>query len=207
MLDNPQAILARKSPLARYWDDKDYAYMTAGLVSVRELPFQGVIKLQCRECTPAFLAAAKAILGTELPQSPNTRTGDSPACLWVAPNEWVIVTPPEQDRGLAHQLSQHLTDTLPEATTAVTVMTDSRTALTIEGPAAAALMAEGCSLDLHPDQFPEGQCASTLLEQVPMMLYPEANGAYVLFVDRSYAAFVWDWLAQAIQAFNDPAAI
>lgn len=203
MLDTTQSPLARKSPLARYWGAAPHAIMTTGSVSVRELPFQGVIKLQCRDCSPQFLAASKTILGVDLPQTPNTRVGDSPACMWVAPNEWVIVTEANHDQELADKLSQHLAQTLGGANTATTVITDSRVALKIEGPDAANLIAKGCSLDLHPEKFSEGQCAVTLLEQVPMMLYPEGNPlSYILFLDRSYAAFVWDWLASALKEFN-----
>lgn len=203
MADYQTTRLARKSPLARFRNGADHAVMATDQVSVRELPFQGVIKLQCRNCSPQFLAAVKAVLDIDLPQQPNTRAGGSPACLWVAPNEWLVVTPPNKDSVLADRLSQHLTQALPEENIAVTLISDSRTVLEIEGSAAAELIAKGCALDLHPEQFNVGQCAVSLLEQIPITLYAEsAIPNYRMLVDCSYAAFTWEWLMHAQKEFK-----
>jgi len=203
MPDNTLSSLSRKSPLARFWGGTDHAVISADSVSVTELPFQGVIKLQCRNCSPQFLAAVKSVLSVELPQVPNTRVGESPVCLWVAPNEWLLITPAGDDAALAEQLSQHLAQSLPEDNVAVTLISDSRTVLEITGAAAVELIAKGCGLDLHPEQFNEGQCAVSLLEQIPMTLYVEkAELEYRMLVDRSYAAFAWEWLAHALKEFK-----
>ena len=206
MPDTVSTGLRRTSPLARYWQGADAARMSAGAVSVEELPFQGVIRLQRREATPAFMNLVADILGAEAPVDPNTCAGESPACLWAAPNEWLLVTSPDKDQALAIALQQRLDEALPGETVAVTLLSDAHAVLKISGAAARDLLAKGCSLDLGPGQFSYGKCAATLLEQVPVTLYPMANeSAYCLMVDRSYAAFIWDWLAHAMREFGEAA--
>lgn len=197
--------LPRKSPLARFQGDSGAAMLSVGTVQVVELPFQGVLRVQCRDANPAFQAVARDVLGVKLPLSANTRRRGAVDCLWIGPNDWLLVTRPVEDNRLLQQLQTRLAK-LQELTTAVTLLTDARTVLQVSGAAARDLLNKGCALDLHPDAFAPGQCAMTLLEQVPVALYPgDEHECYYLLVDRSYAAFVWRWLQCAIKEFGEAA--
>ena len=198
---NSNTGLARRSPLARFWGDNDYASVSVGSVSVQELPFQGVIRLQCRACSPKFMEIARDILGYELPQQANTFAGDSVVSVWASPNEWILVTPAGEDEALAEQLLSRFEAEL-DVSFAVTVITDGRSVLQISGASASTLISKGCTLDLRHEKFADGQCASSLLEQVPMTLYRTAKDNFIVLVDRSYAAFTWEWLAHALREFK-----
>ena len=203
MTSAQQTTLIRRSPLARYWLGDECACLEAGTVKVEELPFQGVVRIQARRQSERFLELCREQVGINLPTDPNTCTGTSPHCLWVAVNEWLLVTPADEEEQVAHNLTVKLTEQLPGELFAVTVISDARSVFQISGSAARDLLAKGCSLDLHPEKFTAGRCAGTLLEQVTITLYRiDSSDSYQLMVDRSFAAFVWDWLTQAIKEFS-----
>ena len=74
----------------------------AGLsVSIREIPDRGMIDLRGLTSDAAFMAAAKGVLGVDLPVKPRTSAawGDVKA-LWLSTDQWLILS----TRSKAHEL-------------------------------------------------------------------------------------------------------
>ena len=70
-----------------------------------------------------------------------------------------------------------------------------RTIIEIGGTRARAVLAKGCSLDLHPRAFAAGQCAQTLLAQAQIILQQTAEApTYRLYVRCSFARYLATWL-------------
>ncbi len=70
-----------------------------------------------------------------------------------------------------------------------------RTVLRVTGSAAPELLARCVAVDLDPVVFPPGAFAQTPLHQVGVLLHRVDRDAFDLYVPRSYALSVWDWLS------------
>jgi sarcosine oxidase subunit gamma len=78
-----------------------------------------------------------------------------------------------------------------------------RTTLVIAGPCAHDLLAQGCTLDLHPRAFGDGSCAQTTLARAQVVLVGHGP-AYRVLVRASFAAYLADWLIDASLEFTGP---
>jgi sarcosine oxidase, subunit gamma len=145
-----------------------------------------------------FLAAAEAALGTAPPTQPNTASsaGDL-TVLWLGPSEWLLVgdvDPARLDSALAG--THH----------AMVDVTESRTVLRLSGPRVRDLLAKGCSLDLHQRVFAVGACAQSTLALTEMLLHrlpdPAEGPAFDVYVHRSSAGYLWQWLEVAAAEYG-----
>lgn len=69
-------------------------------------------------------------------------------------------------------------------------------AFSVEGPGAAALLAQGIALDF--DRLPADFAGRTRLSEIAIVLQRRANG-YVLRCERSYGQWLAGWLAEALR--------
>jgi sarcosine oxidase subunit gamma len=119
------------------------------------------------------------------PVEPNTVTEIAGRLvLWLGPDEWLVVGATEAD--------------YPAAAAAVDVSAN-RVAFELTGDDAADVIAQGCSLDLHPSVFAPGRCAQTLLARAPVILLHAEDGTLLVLVRPSYANYVRAWLEDAIE--------
>lgn len=144
--------------------------------------------------------ALSEVFGVAWPSAPNRVAGTDCRVLWLAPDAWAIVGPPEAmsgeraGRALAERL-HHVSD-----------VTEGRAVFSLCGPLARTVLNKACSLDLHPRQFAEGQCAQTLLAQLPVLIEALAVDEphavdYRLYVDISYTAYLRAWFSDATMEY------
>ena len=76
---------------------------------------------------------------------------------WLGPNEWLLATP-ESD---AAQVAAKLLKALKNQHVAVNNLSGGQVTYRLLGDAAVALLAKGCTLDLHSSVFGPGQCAQS----------------------------------------------
>jgi sarcosine oxidase subunit gamma len=176
----------RQSPLS------NSAVAAGDLITLAERPDTGKINLRASGDT---LAALADVFGIAPPTMPNTVARDGMRCiLWLGPDEWLIVTPPGEEAALAARLDE----ALGGRHAAVTDVTDSRTVIALGGSRARDVLAKGCGLDLHPRVFHAGQCAQSTLARASIILHQTTDGpAYDIYVDRSFARYLWAWLIDA----------
>ncbi len=138
-----------------------------------------------------FLAAAAAALGLGLPLLPNTSaTSERGTILWLGPDQWLLV-------------GERFRETAPIAGGFVTDVSHGRAAVRISGPGTRELLAQGCSIDLHPRALRPGQCAQTSMAHVNVLLrLLNAEGDFELYCARSYAGSLWHWLTEAAAGFG-----
>ncbi|NND00446.1 MAG: sarcosine oxidase subunit gamma, partial [Gammaproteobacteria bacterium] len=117
--------------------------------------------------------------------------------LWYGPDEWLILTPPAE----GEKLVDSLRDALPGVFCAVTDISGGNTIIEISGSAAAALIAKGCPLDLHPAVFHVGHCAQTVMARTNIGLAKVNSAQYRLIVRRSFADYLGVWLLDAAREF------
>lgn len=82
----------------------------------------------------------------------------------------------------------------------VTPLSHSRVRLLVDGPAARTVLAAGISVDLHPRSFPVGSFAQTGLHHTAVLLERCAQDRYELYVLRTFALSIWEWLLDAALA-------
>ncbi|HEY7689170.1 MAG TPA: sarcosine oxidase subunit gamma family protein [Dongiaceae bacterium] len=148
----------------------------------------------------AFVTALKGATGVDLPAEANrfTQAGER-ACLWLGPNEWLIVGP----GGGEPELIAGLRTMFVGLHAAVTDVSESRTTLLLQGPRARDLLQKGMPIDLHPREFEPGHCAQSHLAGANVILRQiDGRPTYELLVLNSFAEHLWLWLESAAREFR-----
>ena len=113
------------------------------------------------------------------------------ACLYrTAPDAYWAVAPEPTVISRLHAA-------VPSRAGTVTSLSHSRVRLRVEGPAAPAVLACGISVDLHPRSFAVGAFAQTALHHTGVLLERCAPQRYELYVLRTFALSIWEWLLDA----------
>lgn len=163
-------------------------------MALAELRFAEQIGVRVRPPVAAYLA------GVPLPLQPNrVASMRSVRTLWLGPDEWLVTAP----EGAAPDLMGRITRALANRQAAISDLSASRAIIEITGPRARALLEKGCGLDLHPRAFGPGSCAQTLFAGLPVIIDQlSAAPAYRLFVRRSAARWLAEWLIDAAGEFG-----
>jgi sarcosine oxidase subunit gamma len=114
------------------------------------------------------------------PVEPNTTAGN---VLWLGPDEWLVVGGREED--------------YPDAAAVVDVSAN-RVCFELAGGDVEDVLAQGCSLDLHPSVFAPGCCAQTLLAKAQVILHRTERDSFRIFVRPSFAPYLRVWLEDAL---------
>ena len=187
----------RRSALSHFFGAAANGARTAdAAVVISERPLLGHLNLRGDAEDAEFMSAAASVLGFDLPRQPNTTAANGDLlALWLGPDEWHIVTPPDDQTPLL--------DTLEAAFhgmhVAVTDVTGGQTVITLTGPRARDVLAKGCPLDLHPNVFKPTHCAQTLLAKanVTIRCVDHSPPYFELIVRRSFAEYAAGWLRDA----------
>lgn len=157
-------------------------------------------KISVHGHSEAFFRAFAQILDLELPRSPNTGTvNDHCVALWLAPREWLIVLP---ENAIAEALAELKLGLTGQHAMLVDV-SDRWLQISIAGQPVFDVLGRGTSVDLNNSLAAEGDCAQTLLGLVPVIIHRTLDlPVFDIFVDRSYAEFLWHWLQNAGSDFD-----
>ena len=191
----------QESPLVQFLTtDRTGARPTDAGVELREGAFMGHLNLRGDTADRAFLEAVQGALGLGLPVEPNTvAEGGGLAALWLGPNEWLVLTPPQQETALA----QSLRDALSEVLSSVVDVTGGQTVINLRGPRVRDLLAKGCTLDLHPRAFGPGRCAQTLVAKAGVTVRQlDDSPSFDLIVRRSFADYLALWIEDAAEEYG-----
>ena len=185
----------RQSPLDSFRKTvASSAGASAGVV-ISEKPYLGHLNLRGDSSDVAFTDAVGSAMGFDLPVEPNTVTGGGDRqALWLGPDEWLVVTPPDE-RG---PVADGLDEALAGVHSSVTDISGGQTLINLTGEKAREVLAKGCSLDLHPRAFGEGRCAQTLISGANVILvWAVPEPSFDIIVRRSFADYLALWLHDA----------
>ena len=114
--------------------------------------------------------------------------------LWLGPDQWLLKLP----RASSAAVASALRTAFEGLHCSLVQVGDGNTTLTVQGPAAADLLARGCPLDLHPRIFPTGALAQTHVAKAgAIVLCLQASVSFELTVRRSFADYLFRWLCEA----------
>ena len=163
---------------------------------IEESADRGMIDLRLDQNDIPARAAAEKALGFNLPSQPRTFTASrARAALWWSPDQWIITC----TRGQSVKLTEALDQALNGFHAMVTNVSDARTIIRLSGHRTRETLMKGAAIDLTTSQIAEGYVRRTQISDVPVAvqivsLKPEIID---IFVFRSYADYLWNWLARA----------
>ncbi|MCH8090580.1 MAG: sarcosine oxidase subunit gamma [Chloroflexi bacterium] len=191
----------RESPLAEFLAAPRKADPATGAgVQISERPFLGHINLRGDPSEKRFLEAVEGAIGVALPLEPNTvAEGGEISALWLGPDEWLLLTPPDRQRDVVLTLKAALGDTFA----AVNDLSGGQTVVRIQGTHARDVLSKGCPLDLHPRVFGPGQCAQSHISKTMALIRQiDDTPTYDVIVRRSFADYLARWLEEAAQEYG-----
>jgi sarcosine oxidase subunit gamma len=160
-----------------------------------EIALLDMINLRGNAADSAFASAVQGATGLALPVKANTASVDQGRqLLWLGPDEWLLKAPAGQGDAIEAALraataGQHVS---------VVQVGAGNTTLSVQGAAAADLLARGCPLDLHARAFPDGALAQTHVAKANVVLLcQKAEQSFELTVRRSFAEYLFKWLCEA----------
>ena len=131
----------RQSPLSAFFATAADDPADGAAVVITERPFLGHLNLRGDPGDGRFTSAAAGVLGFALPTKPNTTVGEGGLlALWLGPDEWLVVTPPDVTDLGSRSRSRAA---LQGVHASVTDVTGGQTVLTLSGPNARYVLAKG----------------------------------------------------------------
>ena len=174
-----------ESPLA-------HAATPQGLaVGLREISDRGMIDLRGLASDRKFMAAAKDVLGVDLPKSPRTSVswGDIKV-LWLSIDQWLILCPKPK----AKELLGNLRKALEGLHSLAVDVSDMRAVIRVEGEGSREVLMKGCSLDLLNGEYGPGTARRMRFAEIAALLHVVDDNVFDIYVFRSYADYAWEFL-------------
>ena len=160
-------------------------------IDLREITDRGMIDLRGSASDKKFMAAAKKVLGLDLPKVPRSSVswGDVKA-LWLSIDQWLILC----SRAKAVELTAVLRAELGGIHSLIVDVSDMRAVLRLEGEGVREVLLKGSSLDLLGDDYAPGTVRRMRYAQIAALLHVVEDTVFDVYVFRSYADYAWDFL-------------
>jgi sarcosine oxidase, subunit gamma len=139
----------------------------------------------------AFSQASGISLSSEIGM---TERVDDVEVLRLGPDEWLLVTVPEQGAAVIEKCAR-----FTAAPYSLVDVSHRNVALRISGEGAAALINMGCPLDLAPGAFPVGKCTRTVFERAEIILSRTGEADFHIELWRSFAPYLLSLLERGRQ--------
>lgn len=160
-------------------------------IGLREITGRGMIDLRGLVSDRKFMAAAKAVLGADLPKAPRTSVswGDVKA-LWLSVDQWLILCPGTRTAELLAGFRKAF-DGLHSLAVDVS---DMRAVLRLEGEGSREVLMKGCSLDLLGGGYRPGTVRRMRYAEIAALLHVAEDTVFDVYVFRSYADYAWEFI-------------
>ncbi|MPZ42384.1 MAG: sarcosine oxidase subunit gamma [Betaproteobacteria bacterium] len=166
---------------------------------IEERPGRACIDLRGDPNDARFARAVESVTDLRLPLEAGTcESGLLASILWLGPDQWLV----SSDTQSGEALTASLRAALRGIASAVVDVSHARIVYAVGGSNARAVLAKGCSLDLHEREFPVGRCAQTLLAKVPILVHrASTEPTFEIHVARSFRDYAWAWLQAAASEY------
>lgn len=167
-------------------------------IDLREIKDRGMIDLRGSTADRKFMAAAKKILGVDLPKTPRTSTswGDV-KCLWLSIDQWLVLCA----KSKVDELVSALRAELAGVHSLVVDVSDMRAVMRLEGEGVREVLLKGSSLDLLSDDYKSGTVRRMRFAEIAALLHVVEDRVFDIYIFRSYADYAWEFvLATARQS-------
>ena len=160
-------------------------------IDLREITDRGMIDVRGHANDKKFMAAAKKVLGLDLPKTPRTSVswGDVKA-LWLSIDQWLILC----SRAKAVEWTAALKAELGNIHSLIVDVSDMRAVLRLEGEGVREVLLKGSSLDLLSDDYAAGTVRRMRYAEIAALLHVVEDTVFDIYVFRSYADYAWDFI-------------
>ena len=144
-----------------------------------------------------FASKVGKILEMILPkESCRTSNKEKITSLWLGPNEWLVVSNNEIPKETnTYELEQVLFDNISKANLgAITNVTDHFTIFKLSGSNIFEVLSKGCPFNFNSEDFGDNKVVQTILNHVDVTIHRKNENDVDLYVRRSFAGYLWDWL-------------
>ena len=144
-----------------------------------------------------FSSKVGKILGMILPnEACSTSNKEKITSLWLGPNEWLLVSNNEVPKETnVYELEQILFDNISKTNLgSVTNVTDHFTIFKLSGSNIFEVLSKGCPFDFDSRDFGDYKVVQTILNHVDVTIHRKSEYDVDLYVRRSFAGYLWDWL-------------
>jgi sarcosine oxidase, subunit gamma len=160
-------------------------------IDLREIKDRGMIDVRGSTSDKKFMAAAKKILGVDLPKAPRTSTswGDV-KCLWLSIDQWLVLCA----KSKVDELVAALRAELAGVHSLIVDVSDMRAVMRLEGDGVREVLLKGSSLDLLGDDYKSGTVRRMRFAEIAALLNVVEDTVFDIYVFRSYADYAWEFL-------------
>ena len=144
-----------------------------------------------------FVSKVGKILGMILPkESCSTSSKENISSFWLGPNEWLLVSNHKLSKETnKYELEQILFDAISKNDLgAVTNVTDHYTIFSLSGTNIHEILSKGSPFNFESKDFGDNKVIQTLLNNVDVTLHQKNKSEIDLYVRRSFAEYLWNWL-------------
>ena len=144
-----------------------------------------------------FASKIGKLLGLILPkESCSTSTKEKITCMWLGPNEWLLVSNNIVDKeSNDYELEQLLFKDISKTKLgAVTNVSDHYTIFNLTGSNIFEILSKGSPFDFNSENFGDNKVVQTILNHVDVSIHRKSENDVDLYVRRSFAGYLWDWL-------------
>ena len=164
-------------------------------VSIKEI--SPVIKINVRGKKREFLTNIGKNLNMILPTEANTSsTSDKLTAIWLSPDEWMIVSNELTSKDTnKYELHEMLFNSISKTNLgAVIDVTDQFVQLEIKGKKIYDLFSSGSPFNFNEFKERKGSTTQTLLNNIDVIIHNKDQNYVNLFVRRSFANHLFDWM-------------
>lgn len=163
-------------------------------VRLREVRLASLMQINGAPAESDLASALKPLKPAPAPL--RASRSDQLELLWNGPGQWLA-----RSADLAPQaLREHLEEALAGTDATVTDLSQARTVMAIEGPNAKDLLAKGCPLDI--DAMQGGETSTTLFGHFTVQLHCRSADSFEVYVFRSLALSMWEWMVDEALEFG-----
>ncbi len=175
------------------------ASASGSAIDISEIRDTGLIDLRVLPKGRAAMSIAAKELGFSLPHSPRTSaSGRGRTALWWSVDQWIVTCP----RSRAQVLEKKLEAAFGRAHSMVTDASDTRVVIRVSGNQVREILMKGCCVDLLAADVTPGHVRRTQIAEIPAAIHFVGDEplTFDIYVFRSYADYLWQWLAVAGRA-------
>ena len=144
-----------------------------------------------------FVSKAGKILGMILPKEAcSTSTKEQITCMWLGPNEWLLVSNDTVDKeSNDYELEQLLFKDISKTNLgAVTNVSDHYTIFNLTGSNIFEILSKGSPFNFDSETFGDNKVIQTILNHVDVTIHRKSKEDVDLYVRRSFSDHLWAWI-------------
>jgi sarcosine oxidase subunit gamma len=172
---------------------------SAGIVTITEVPLQGMITLRGDLSVAAVKKAATSVAGVDLPGQGQANMMADSGIAWMSSDELLVLCP---YTSVADNLTA-MTKGLAKTHSLAVDVSDARASFTVSGAHARDVMAKLVPVNLARDAFTLGMFRRTRLAQVAAAFWMVDDDTFQIVCFRSVADYVFEVLKMAAQAGSE----